>query len=1775
NAQLAVMEQQLAVLRQSTPTRQNFPLAAAPASATTGQEGNRVIRGEPSTTSPAPVVSGRARSSEAQALPGGPAAMAQHGPFKPLDKGTKGGLTDQQEAHLGWLIPRYVAKTRQSKEYTQKYRDCLADPRAVAGFKLNWKEMVYPIVTTRSAGAHLWDLDGQRWLDVTMGFGVNLLGHSPAFVTDAVKRQLDLGVEIGPQSPIVGEVARLICKLTGMERVTFCNTGSEAVMAAIRLCRTVTGRARVALFAGAYHGTFDEVLVKGAVKDGEPKTLAIAPGVAPNLISEVTVLEYGAEASLDWIRRHSGDLAAVLVEPVQSRHPGLQPAAFLREVRRITEASDTPLIFDEVITGFRCHPGGAQAHFGIRADLATYGKIVGGGMPLGFIAGRKEYLDALDGGFWQYGDASFPPTGVTFFAGTFVRHPLAMAAAKAILHHLDERGPALQSELGERTGRMTELLNAYFAEHAVPVRLENFASVWYPRFGAEVKYGSLLYFHLREKGVHIWEGRPCFLSTAHTDEDVQTLIRAFKRSVAEMQAGGFLPGTSDPEFAPASGMATSPETETSAPSADRVATEDRYPVTEAQSELWIASQLGPAASSAFNESCSLELHGPFDEGALVGAIREVLRRHEALRSVFSPEGDFQRFRAEAEVEAEVARHDWSGFPAEEREKRLRALQEAEGTRLFDLTRGPLVAFQCVRLEAERHVLLFTAHHIACDGWSYDIVLRELGHCYGALARKEPIALPPATPFREYAVWEKQQRTTAEGTEAFDFWKRQYASLPPILELPTDRPRPPRRSYQGARSSRTLNAALVQGVRKAGAKQGMTLFGTLLGGYAALLCRLSGTSDLVIGIPAAGQNLIGKEDAVGHCANLLPLRLQVDGDQPVKTLLRTAKQAVLDAFDHQRLTFGALLRELNLPRRPGHVPLVPVIFNLDPPLSEIRFAGLEHEIHLNPRRCYQFDLGFNVVEVGRELVVECDYNTDLFDASTIDRWLEHYEAILSGMAADTEQASCLLDPNSEAQRRRLLIEWNDTRREYPADRLFPGWFAEQAGRTPDAVAAVFGDRAWTYAELDRLSNRLARRLQAAGVGPDRLVGVCVERSLEMLLAVVAVLKAGGAYVPLDPDLPADRLSFMIADADAPVLLTQESLLKRLPSTSAEIVCVDRDASAISGLSDEPVACSVRPEHAAYVIYTSGSTGHPKGVEVLHGGMANLLASMIESPGIRAADRILGLTTLSFDIAVVELLLPLVVGARVVILPRAVLHDPQRLAAVLEDQRITIMQATPASWRMLVDAGWSGKKHLKAITGGEALAPDLARRLLARVGELWNLYGPTETTVYSTFTRIETADEITIGKPVANTALYIVDDRGRPVPIGGIGELWIGGAGVARGYRRRPELTGERFVADPFRPGTGCLVYRTGDLARYRADGRVDYLGRSDFQVKLRGYRIELGEIESALARQPHVRQAVVMAREGRDGEKALTAYVVPDAAPAMEFWMASPIVNGKQIYDDTLYEFMSRDQVRNDAFRAAFRRSAAGKVVLDVGTGKDAILARLAVEAGARKVYAVEILEEPYRQAKELVRRLGLQDRIEVLLGDATRQDLSEKVDVCVAEVIGHIGGEAGLETILGRAARRHLRPGGVLLPHAVRTCVAAVALPEAFLRRPCFGRLAATYVDRVFEAAGAPFDLRLSITGASSTHLASTVGVFEECDLRDGSSIDYERSVRLVITRETRVDGLLLWLQLSLSTEHELDGLANQASWLPVYLPAFQPPLEVRPGDTIEGTVTGRLSANG
>ncbi len=1365
-------------------------------------------------------------------------ANSRFGPYKPIDKGEQGGLTDLQQKALSQLIARYVAKTPSSKAYTAEHRPHYADPRAVSGFKSQWKEMVYPIVSARSKDAKIWDIDGNEYVDITMGFGTYFFGHSPDWLVDAVQEQLRSGMEIGPQSPTAGKLAKAICELTGMERATFCNTGSEAVMAAMRLARTITGRNRIAYFTGDYHGMFEEVLVRGAWVDGVYKAQPIAPGIPQSLVENMLVLDYADPASLEILKAHAHELAAVMVEPVQSRAPGIQPREFMREVRAITAKSGTALIFDEVVTGFRCAPGGAQAYFGVEADMATYGKVIGGGMPIGVLAGKKEYMDALDGGAWSYGDDSFPEVGVTFFAGTFVRHPLALAAAWRVVEHLMGEGPRLQIDMEERVGRFCRTLNEHFENIGVPIRLPHFSAYAVIEHAPDLKYASLLWFFLREKGVHVWEGRPLYFTTAHTDEDFDKVVKAFTSSVSEMQAAGLLPASSG----------NSGETPLGFPRFDSA------PTTEAQREIFHAVQMGKEANCSFNESNIIHLDGELDVPALRAALNDLVVRHPALRSTFSDDGLTQFFHPSRRT-VEIMEHDFSSIALNSPSALLplALIKRGESSIPFDLANGPLFHLHLVKVAASRHELLFTAHHLVCDGWSFGMILAELAAAYNARKAGRLPKLPPAMSFAEYARLDKSYNSAAE-----DFWVNKFSNGAPVLELPTDRPRPQLKTYAGAMESITLGADCYAALKRASPKLGGTLFATLLSSFATLLHRLTGQDDLVIGVPAAGQTRVGRDELVGHCLNFLPLRLHADGNRPFREFAMEVKEQVLEAYDHQDYTFGSLLQKLTLPRDTSRLPLVSVMFNIDKSgIDRIHMDGLKMDAETNPKQFVNFELFFNLVQTDERLTVECEYNTDLHDSSTILRWLRAFEKLIESAVTGGGTTLAAL-PMLGADEKVLTLEtWNATTREFSQDATLHGLVSAAVMLSPDRTAVRCGGESLSYAELESRSNALAARLQAAGAKRGDLIGVHLERSCDIAPSLLAILKCGAAYVPMDPAFPAERLGFMVEDAHMPVILSQASIHLTLPPSAAHVLLIDEPCGLLRTFNPAESA----GEDTAYVIFTSGSTGRPKGVRIPHRAVVNFLNSMRREPGLTASDILLSVTTLSFDISGLEIFLPLTTGAEVVIATRETTLDGQLLAKAIADHKITVLQATPATWRLLLEAEWKGKPDLKVLVGGEAVPRDLVNRLAPLCGEIWNVYGPTETTIWSTVAKLEPGDgPVLIGHPIDNTQVYVVNSAMQPQPVGVAGELLIGGDGLALGYHELPGLTADRFISSPFREGV--KVYRTGDLARWTADGSLECLGRMDHQVKVRGFRIELGEIETLLEQHPAVQQAVVAVHDGR-------------------------------------------------------------------------------------------------------------------------------------------------------------------------------------------------------------------------------------------------------------------------------------------------------------------------
>jgi amino acid adenylation domain-containing protein/natural product biosynthesis luciferase-like monooxygenase protein len=1842
------------------------------------------------------------------------AAPAPFVPYQPITPGTVGGLSPQQQSHVQALIERYTRRTARSKQLTEQFRPVLADNRDSAGFRLSTKEMLYTIHGERSAGSKMWDVDGNEYIDITMGYGVHLFGHAPSFINEALEAQLKQGIQVGPKAHQSGQVAQLIAELTGMERVTFCNSGTEAVMLALRLARTASGRSKIALFAGSYHGQSDSVLTRA--QRGEARAVPSAPGIPQAMVDDVLVLDYDNPASLDTIKAHANELAAVLVEPVQSRRPDLQPREFLHELRRLTAETGIALIFDEMITGFRIHPGGAQAWFGVQADLATYGKIVGGGMPIGVVAGKARYMDGLDGGMWQYGDASYPRAETTFWAGTFSKHPLAMAAAQAVLTELKRQGPALQARLNERTTYLATTLNEFFAAEAVPIRVIHFASLFRFSFSGNM---DLLFYHLVEKGIYTWEGRNLFLSTAHTDDDLERVIQAVKESIYEMRAGGFLPPRSGPgsngsdpstgqvraaqpgplgatpaiapsastavgaveqgingqyahssrsisrgmqfsliyfgmypaefkpdkynvilesakfadqhgfsavwlperHFLPLGGFSPNPSVVAAAIASvtqrlhiragsvvgplqhpirvaeewsivdnisqgrtgisftsgwspddfvfspesyenrhqimldrietirslwrgepiavhggtgklnhvklspmpmqrevpiwltlvrntemyikagaigagiltnlqdqkiedlaknialyraslaehgfdpesghvtvllhtlvgddleqikeqgrqpfcdyirgflgigtnllkflgigqDRIVNLDRYseseiddllslayerywhtsaligtpescakivdslieigvdeiacfvdfvsadvalgnlpglnrlkeryqhgsaaqrvsplvlkqtvdttlkgngqldlrsetaaavataqivadgnqaasrveaqtvreiPLTEAQQHFWLFAQLREEALIAGNDSTALRLQGSLQTAALHRALQQVVERHDALRTTIDPEGEVQRVAPALTIDLPVI--DFSQLDSAEREAQVTRWLTEERRQPFDLVNGPLLRCHLLRLEEQQHLLVLTIHHIVIDGWSFNLIVQELGAIYSAACVGKTAELPTPMQFETYVQWQESQRQDPARTASEDFWLKQFPHGVPVVELPTDRSRPAIKTFAGAMETIWLDRSTLTALKKLSGRSGSTLFMTLLAAFKVLLQRLSGEEEFAVGISSAERALPGSQNLVGYCINLVPVRTRVSGAQSFAEYLTTVKQTLLDSYEHTNYPFGNLVRKLNPVRDLSRPQLLEVVFNLDRAASITSMGDLDVRMVRPPVSFTQFDLYLNALELNGELQLDFMYDTDLLDRTTILRWMGHFQTLLQSIIADPHQLIAGLSLLNEQEQRQLLVEWNATQADYPHERCFHELFEAQVERTPDNIAVIFEAERLSYRELNQRANRLAHHLRAQGVGPEVMVGVCMERSPNLVVGLLGVLKAGGAYIALDPAYPEERLAFMLRDSQAAVVLTQQRLVARFPQQT-QLVCLDRDWEQIAQQPHENLAVGMQPEQLAYIIYTSGSTGTPKGTLLTHQGLVNYLSWCIGEYAVADGQGSPVHSSIAFDLTITSLFSSLLVGRSVTLLPEA--QGVDALAGALRaGGDFSLVKITPAHLDLLsqqLQAEKAADRTRAFIIGGEALMAETVAfwRKHAPGTRLINEYGPTETVVgcciYEVPPSLPDTGTIPIGRPIANMQMYVLDQRLQPAPIGVPGEIYIGGVSVARGYLKRPGLTAERFIPDPFNSRPGARLYKSGDLARYRPDGTIEYLGRTDHQVKLRGFRIELGEIETVLAQHPTVRESVVIMREDTPGDQRLAAYVALRESP---------------------------------------------------------------------------------------------------------------------------------------------------------------------------------------------------------------------------------------------------------------------------------------------------------
>lgn len=1362
-------------------------------------------------------------------------------------------VNPQQLAFVRDIVARINAKTPRSKAHAQRHRAVFADWIGTLNFSLTTKEMAYPIVSAKSQGARIWDIDGNEYIDTAIGYGVAYFGHNPDFIADAVKSQLAKGVELGPQSDIAGEVAELIHRLTGVERVAFCNTGTEAVMVALRLARAVTKRNKIVRFITSFHGSFDGVLADA----GEDGTVPMAPGIPPSMIEDTVVLHYGSRVSLRTIREMGSELAAVLVEPVQSRNPGNYSKEYLQELRRITSESGTALIFDEMITGFRIQTGGAQAYFDVRADLVTYGKIVGGGMPIGVVAGQALYMDAIDGGNWNFGDASGPSRETTFFAGTFCKHPLTMAAARAVLQKIENEGEALLERVNDMTRRFVERVNLFFVAEQAPIQVKRFGSMYRFETKASLDLSRLslemnLFFRLLMlDGIYVWERRICFFSVAHTEEDADRIFEAIQRAVAALRQGGF-------SFLADSPLGGGPKDSVAAPqkhgSADPASA---FPLSPEERRIYVLSQM-KGGDNAYHVTGALRLSGQCDPLRIRRAFEALARKHPALRTAYV----FRDGNVLHAVERNI------GIPFEELDPGGRNLDGtiAQFIRPFDLNRAPLWRAALIKRSNKEHVLILDFHHLIADGGSMSILIEDFLAFYRNEAER-----PASAAYADFVRWEREFAKGPEYSLQREYWMRIMQPLPAPLDLPVDFPRPARNDFAGETVRFQLERAVFRSVRKVAKAHRATPFIVLLAAYLAFMHKLTRQRDFCVGTPLDRRSSGDFDRTIGMFARTLVVRARPEPSMTFAELIEQVRTSCSDAYAHADFPFEELLEQLNMPRDFSRNALFDTMFIFESGNRRLfRSSTLNVETLPVPAKGSAFDLTLEITEEQDVLNCSFIYAKRLFAEATVRRWAGYFVHLLNQVVAATSRSLGdvhIVDADEQAL---LLRRFNDTARSYPDGVTIASVFQSVAERCTERLALVFDGQTLTYAELHLQAEGIARHLAASGVGRGDLVGIFMPHGVGMVVSMIAVLKTGAAYMPLDTEYPASRIADMLQKSGIRVLLSKPECVEGL---SFDGKVLDPDMLEMPG-PDATLGMALSSD-LAYVIFTSGSSGHPKGVMVEHGSVVNFLHGMTEALVLPEAPVTLGLTTISFDVFALKVFLTFARGGTLVLASEQAWRDPEALIDLIRAHRVSVVQATPSRMQMML----TGRKASDALAGvgtalvgGEAFPPALLEQLKDACGmRIFNVYGPTETTVWSSVKDLSTSDNITLGRPIANTRMYVLDENEGVLPIGCVGDLYIAGSGLARGYFDDEEKNRAVFRPDPFFPGE--RMYRTGDRAAWTADGELVCHGRADNQIKLRGYRIELAEIESVLQRHDAVENVAVAVRELVPGNPVLAAFCV--------------------------------------------------------------------------------------------------------------------------------------------------------------------------------------------------------------------------------------------------------------------------------------------------------------
>ncbi|MFC7418803.1 amino acid adenylation domain-containing protein [Iodobacter arcticus] len=1390
-------------------------------------------------------------SEPSKAIPPSPRTAYPETNFR-LTKFSEDNLSDTQQAFVNQLISAYCIKTAKSKAFSQTHKGDFAHYLTSLNFRKTLKEILYPLVSNEAKGAYLWDIDNNKYIDLAIGYGVHFFGHKPQFVIDAVKQQMDKGFVLSPHSSLLGEVTQLLKEITGVDRVSYCNTGSEAVMLALRIARTQTGRTKIVKFSGSYHGIYDAILAENDEQGSYPTT----PGITLGSVQDTIVLTYGDPKALEIIEQLGTELAAVLVEPVQSRNPALQPKTFLAQLRALTTASDTVLIFDEIITGFRLQSGGAQAFFDIQADLVTYGKIIGGGLPIGIVAGKRRFMDVIDGGLWQYQDDSIPQTTATFIAGTFANHPMALAAAKSVLLEIKAKGALLYQQTNALTLSLVTRLNDYFAANQVPIEVKCCGPIF--RFESFGRYAlalqpiemDLFFYLMMTKGIYTWERRICFMSTCHTRVDIDNIITAVIDSINELRQGGFTFTTTTSPLPPKESL--------------RKSSQQHSLMSSAQKRLFTLNSL-KGAEQAYHLSYIAKINGPIDANRAQQALTLLSQRHQSLRTTFELlEGEFIRV-----VHPELPPR------LEQATAETLAQSSANFFRPFDLKNDAMLRAKLVNLAPNEHVFMLDIHHIAADGYSANILFQEFISAY---SNNGDTTLATPSQFEDFVNWETDYLTSTKFQLDRQYWQNNFANYQQTTQLPLDHQRPTQQTFNGHTHSFSLSPAKTAQLTALAKQLNVSLYMLLLSGCHLLLSRLTGNNETIIGAPVALRQPKGFNHIVGMLTNTVVYKHHLDNHHTFEGLVHSVKENCLGVYAHQEYPFDQLVaqhfEQSGMRRDRSRNPLFDVSFVFEQ--ADDRVLAIP-ELEFIPQTLAQkgsvYDFSFEVIVQQQQLSINFHYNQNLFNLATIASWGDLTLLLLDNVLQSPKQKlehilPIPVDIPAELEAEQQL-DWSESA--HLIER-----FNAVAKLYPNHVAVKYQDKTISYKQLDQKSNQLAHMLKEQyNICPKERIAVQVESGDFLISALIAVLKLGCCYIPIDPDAPREKVNYILKDSAAKVLLTESHLYQQDFYSRCDLNRVD-----YAVFSQQPLVTAITADTLAYIIYTSGTTGRPKGVKIRHSSLMNYCRWLTGKYAINHMDSSVLLSSYAFDLGYTSMWGCLLSGASLHLLDKGARQDIRFVLHYIAQQHLTFIKMTPSLFQVLVNhhdfTPALGLTLRLMILGGEKLrADDVANYLQCFKETVFvNHYGPTEATIgcitreFNAATFEQYRHNMSIGQPIANCKVYILDHNNTVVADGEQGEICIEGDCLAQGYLNHDVLEQAKFITLPLSPDK--RVYKTGDCGVI-INHEVHIHGRFDDQVKIRGYRVELGEVINVLEQHPKVQRAAVINKQNKSGNELVAYY----------------------------------------------------------------------------------------------------------------------------------------------------------------------------------------------------------------------------------------------------------------------------------------------------------------